>query len=284
MFVIAGVSGNTGSVVANQLLAAGRKVRVVVRDAAKGEPWAAKGAEVAVADLGDADALAAALAGAEGAWLLLPPNVGAADVPAYQEQLTDAIVTAVGRARPGHVVFLSSVGAHLPSGTGPILALHNAEPRLAAVAPDITFVRPGFFMENWGGSLGALAQGIFPSFYDLDRPIDHVATADIGRVAAEALLAGPKGHRVIELAGPVAQTPVEVGAVVSALVGKAIPVVPAPIEALVPTFVSFGLSASMAGLYEEMTRAMNAGKLVFEGAPVRGIVPVDQVLGRLLGR
>jgi uncharacterized protein YbjT (DUF2867 family) len=284
MFVVTGVSGNTGSVVADRLLAAGRKVRVVVRDAAKGEPWAARGAEVAVADLADADALAAALTGAEGAWLLLPPNVGAADVPAFQKGLTAAIVTALGRSKPGHVVFLSSVGAHLPAGTGPILGLHHAEPRIAAVAPNVTFVRAGFFMENWGGSLGALAQGIFPSFYALDRPIDHVATADIGRVAAEALLAGPKGHQVIELAGPVAQTPVQVGAVVSALLGKDIPVVPAPIEALVPTFTSFGMSASMAGLYDEMTRAMNAGALVFEGTPVRGTVPVDAVLGRLLGR
>ncbi|MES2642280.1 MAG: NmrA family NAD(P)-binding protein [Myxococcota bacterium] len=284
MFVVTGVSGNTGSVVADRLLAAGRKVRVVVRDAAKGAPWAARGAEVAVADLGDADALAAALTGAEGAWLLVPPNVGAADVPAFQKGLVDAIVTALGRSKPGHVVFLSSVGAHLPAGTGPIVALHHAEPRIAAVAPNVTFVRAGFFMENWGGSLGALEQGIFPSFYTLDRPIDHVATADIGRVAAEALLGGPKGHQVIELAGPVAQTPVQVGAAVSALLGKDIPVVPAPIESLVPMFTSFGMSASMAGLYDEMTRSMNAGTLVFEGTPVRGTVPVDAVLGRLLGR
>lgn len=284
MFVVAGVSGNTGSVVANQLLAAGRKVRVVVRDAAKGAAWAAKGAEVAVADLADADALTAALTGAEGAYLLVPPNAVAPDFRAYQVQLTDAIVTAVGRAKPGHVVFLSSVGAHLPAGTGPILALHHAEPRLAAVAPNVTFVRAGFFMENWGGSLGALSQGVFPSFYTLDRPIEHVATADIGRVAAEALLAGPGGRRVIELAGPAAQTPVEVGAVVSDLVGKPIPVVPAPIEAIVPTFTSFGMSASVAGLYEEMTRAMNAGTLTFEGTPVRGTVPVGQVLGGLLAR
>lgn len=284
MFVIAGVSGNTGSVVADRLLAAGRKVRVVVRDAAKGAPWAARGAEVAVADLADADALAAALTGAEGAYLLVPPNPGAPDFPAYQKRLIDAIVTAVDRAKPGHVAFLSSVGAHLPAGTGPILALHHAEPRLAAVAPNVTFVRAGFFMENWGGSLGALAQGIFPSFYTLDRPIDHVATADIGRVVAEALLAGGQGRRVIELAGPVAQTPVEVGAVVSGLVGKALPVVPAPIEALVPTFTSFGMSTSVAGLYEEMTRSMNAGTLVYEGTPVRGTVQVDEVLGRLLGR
>src|SRR6185295_17669043 len=74
MYVIAGVSGNTGSVVANTLLADKQPVRVIVRDAAKGEPWKAKGAEVVVASLDDRASLARALTGATGAYLLLPPS------------------------------------------------------------------------------------------------------------------------------------------------------------------------------------------------------------------
>ncbi|HSK05858.1 MAG TPA: NAD(P)H-binding protein, partial [Kofleriaceae bacterium] len=70
MYVIAGVSGNTGSVAADTLLAANKPVRVIVRDAAKGEPWKAKGAEVAIASFEDRAALARALAGATGAYLL----------------------------------------------------------------------------------------------------------------------------------------------------------------------------------------------------------------------
>src|SRR5580704_17860644 len=73
MYVITGVSGNTGSHAATALLAAGQPVRVVVRDAKKGEAWKARGAEVAIADVGDAGALAAALVGAKAAYLLLPP-------------------------------------------------------------------------------------------------------------------------------------------------------------------------------------------------------------------
>src|SRR5688500_6999772 len=74
MYAIAGVSGHTGAVVATTLLAAGKPVRVIVRDAAKGAEWKAKGAEVAVASLDDRPALAQALRGAEGAYLLIPPN------------------------------------------------------------------------------------------------------------------------------------------------------------------------------------------------------------------
>jgi uncharacterized protein YbjT (DUF2867 family) len=75
MYAIAGVTGNTGSVVAETLLAQGKPVRVIVRDAAKGEPWRANGAEVAVASLDDAAALTRALTGVEGAYLLIPPNL-----------------------------------------------------------------------------------------------------------------------------------------------------------------------------------------------------------------
>ena len=93
MYAIAGVSGNTGSVVANTLLAAGKPVRVIVRDAAKGEPWKAKGAEVAVASLDDRAALAAALKGTQGAYLLIPPGgFGETNIPANRAKTTQAIL------------------------------------------------------------------------------------------------------------------------------------------------------------------------------------------------
>src|SRR5215510_13296974 len=111
MYVIAGVTGNTGSVVANTLLADKQPVRVIVRDAAKGEPWKVRGAEVAVAEVGDRAALARALTGAKGAYLLLPPNGWTeTDIPAGRARLTESLLGAVRDARPGHVVFLSSAG------------------------------------------------------------------------------------------------------------------------------------------------------------------------------
>ncbi|MDF2694850.1 MAG: hypothetical protein K0S65_3233, partial [Labilithrix sp.] len=112
MFVVAGVTGKTGAVVADTLLAAGKKVRVLVRDAGKGAPWKAKGAEVhVVGSLDDEAAVAAALEGAEGAYLLSPPDTRAKDFLAERRTTLDAIAAAVDRARVPHVVFLSSVGA-----------------------------------------------------------------------------------------------------------------------------------------------------------------------------
>src|SRR5438874_2043981 len=110
MFVVTGATGHTGSVVAKTLLDQGKQVRVVVRDAKKGDEWKKRGAEVAVAELSDAAALARAFEGADGVYLLVPPNYGSSTVLADQRRLVDGYADAIARANPRHVVLLSSIG------------------------------------------------------------------------------------------------------------------------------------------------------------------------------
>src|SRR5262245_5188236 len=102
MFVVAGVTGNTGSVVADALLRAGASVRVVLRDKQRAAEWAARGAEPAIADLTDVAALAAALRGAAAAYLLVPPNVKVDDPIADAERVASALAEAADRAELPH--------------------------------------------------------------------------------------------------------------------------------------------------------------------------------------
>lgn len=283
-FVVAGVSGNTGNVVADALLTAGEKVRVVVRDEAKGAPWRARGAEVAVADLTDADALARALAGASGAYLLIPPNVTAVDYAGHQDRVTAALVDAIGRAQVPHVVFLSSVNAHNLKGNGPIAGVARAERALGAIpGTRVSFVRAAYFIENFAGSLGSLADGVITSFVPADLRFDMVATRDIGFVAASLLLEGPSSAGVVELGGP-ARSPREVAQAVGGLVGREIGVAEAPLDAIIPVFTGLGMSASMAAAYDEMVRALASGKLGFEGGHRRLLssTPIEAVLKPLV--
>src|SRR5260221_13531046 len=97
MFVIAGASGRTGSVVAETLLAQGKKVRVLVRDSRKGETWRERGADVAVTPLEDRQALERALAGAVGFFTLLPEDPTVRDFGAHRRRIADAIGPAVKR-------------------------------------------------------------------------------------------------------------------------------------------------------------------------------------------
>src|SRR5262245_18757970 len=104
MYLIAGVSGHVGGVAADTLVSKGQKVKVIVRDAAKGVAWSKKGAEIAVGALGDTAFLTSALRGATGFFTLLPPNYTVPDLYAYQCGLADAISQAVKASGVPHVV------------------------------------------------------------------------------------------------------------------------------------------------------------------------------------
>lgn len=281
MLVVLGATGHTGSVVAETLLAHKQPVRVVVRSSDNGAIWAAKGAEVAVASLDDQAALKKALQGASGVYLLIPPNYGATSWLAEQRRRVDQTAEAVKASGIVHVVLLSSIGAHLPEGTGPIRAARYGEQRLAAVAPNITILRPGYFMENWANGIKmAKNQGLLPSFISPQMSIPMISTRDIGRVAAERLMAGGRGHAIVELAGPEEYSPEQVAVALGVILGRAVPVQAAPLSAVVPTFTAFGFSNEAAGLFEEMYTAFSKDAVRYERPQslVRGTITLAEAL------
>ena len=286
MYAIAGVTGHTGKAVAETLQAKGQPLRVIVRDQAKGAPWKGRGAEVAVASVDDEAALTGALSGAKGAYVLLPPDAVTTDFFGSRARMVDAIGRAAVKARLPHLVLLSSIGAQIPEGTGPIAALHHAERSFEQLGIGTTFVRASYFLENYGGGLApAKNNGVLPSFLPANRSHSVVATTEIGRTAAQALLDGPRGRRVIELSGPVDVTPADVAAALGELLGRTVNVVEAPLDAVVPTFMSFGMSQQMAELYREMYAAFLAGGITWEGTGerVRGSIGVKDGLRAMLG-
>jgi uncharacterized protein YbjT (DUF2867 family) len=271
-------------VVAKALLEAGETVRVVVRDAAKGAVWKEKGAEVAVADVADAKALQAAFQGADGVYLVVPPNYASNTVLADQRRVVDAYAAALEAVRPKHVVLLSSVGAQHERGTGPIQLLHYAEQRLQRLdGVALTALRAAYFQENWAGVLPlAKAEGILPAMLQPGKKLPMVATEDIGRIAAEALRQGPSAAGVIELAGPVDYETAEVAAAASKSLGKPVQRIDVPAEGIVPALQQAGLTADMAGLYREMIGALNDGKVTWAGTPRRGRVALEETIAKLL--
>jgi uncharacterized protein YbjT (DUF2867 family) len=288
MYVVAGVSGNTGKVVADTLLQQKQPVRVLVRDADKGGPWKARGADVHIAQLDDVAALTASLKGAKGAYLLLPPQMSSVDARNDNARRTDGYVKAIHASGTPHVVFLSSIAAQHPRGTGPIGSVHDAEVALPTSGATLTFVRAAYFQENLAGSLYGLTNGVFPTFLTPDRPIAMVATRDIGTTAAKALLEGPsRQHSVIELSGPRDYSPNDIAAVLSRITGKEIKVAFGPEEAIIPALMGAGLNAHWAGLYKELIVGLNAGHVGFEGGAaraVRGTTEVETVLRSLVAK
>ncbi len=290
MFVVTGVTGHTGSVAAEALLAAKQAVRVVVRDAAKGAQWKERGAEVAIATIEDTASMTRALEGATGAYVLLPPPAwGEPNVAANRTALTANLLTALRAAAPKHTVFLSSVGAQHADKTGPIKWLNPIERALRESGLRSTFVRAAFFMENWGGSLGgALASGSLYYGLAADKKFSQVATKDIGRTVANALLEPhASGARVIELAGPEELSLDDTAAVMSAVSGKSVKAVTVPVEAMVASLEGMGASKDVASGYGELVQGINANHVAWEGGAaqfVRGATTLETVLRAMLAK
>ena len=113
MYAITGITGKVGGIVARTLLAAGLPVRGVVRDSDKGRPWAEMGCEVAVASIADADGLTKAFSAVDGVFLMTPPDFDPEPGFPKTHEAIAAVKHALAAARPGNVVFVSTVGAHV---------------------------------------------------------------------------------------------------------------------------------------------------------------------------
>jgi uncharacterized protein YbjT (DUF2867 family) len=263
LYVILGATGNTGSVVANTLLNKGKRIRVVGRDSRKLAPFVSRGADAFVADAVDAQALGRAFAGAEGVYALIPPNHTSDDYRRYQDQVTDAIVTAIEAAGVKHAVTLSSFGADKPDKTGPIAGLHTMETRLNRIEGlNVLHLRAGYFMENTVPQVGAIQSfGMMAGPVDAELPLPMIATKDIGVVAAEALLKLDfNGKRMQELQGQRNLNYTEAAKIIGEGIGKpGLAYVRLPDDQVTQALSSMGMSKNFAALIVEMANAMNSG-------------------------
>jgi uncharacterized protein YbjT (DUF2867 family) len=284
-YTIAGATGRVGSVVASQLLEEGEPVRVVVRDPAKGAPWAARGAEVAVADLADRHQLATALANSRGAFVLLPFDPAVADFEVETARLADAIAGAVSDASVPYGVVLSSGGADLAEGTGPIVGLHRLEQQLHATSAVLTVLRSGHFQEKVADVLdSALHGGIYPVFgesADVAKPM--IATGDLGRTAADALRNPPTRSETVDVLGP-PYTEREVAEHLGAALGRELEVLTIPQAGWVPALTDAGVPAAAAELLAELYAADEQGLLAPRGdRTIHGTTALQRTLAGLVG-
>ncbi len=265
MYVVLGATGNTGAVVARKLLEMGEKVRAVGRDSYKLAPLTELGAETAIADVNDASALTKAFAGAQGAYLMSPPQISAADFLAAEDKISDAITEAVRVSGISHVLMLSSIGAQHEKKTGPIVPLHNFEEKLKQL-PGLTalFLRPAYFMENLLMMIGLIqSMGFAAGSVEGELKFPMIAARDIGEAAAKTLVEQDfTGFSTRELLGPRDISNDEAAAVIGAAIGK-----PKLSYKTFPGFLveqglkQMGLPGKTAALMTEMSDAQNDGLL-----------------------
>lgn len=265
MYVILGATGNTGAAVADNLLAAGQKVKVVGRSKERLARFAARGAEGVKADVCDSVVLKQAFKGARAVYAMLPPNITSPDVRAYQHEATQAIALALEEAGVTHVVTLSSIGADKAHKTGPVVGLHLLEKRFAEIPKlNALHLRAGYFMENTLPQVGIIKSfGMMAGPVREDLPLDMIATRDIGAAAADALLKLEfSGHQTRELLGQRDLTYQEAAKIVGKAIGKPnLVYLQLPTEQIMQALQQMGMSKNMATLLCEMSDALNSGHM-----------------------
>jgi uncharacterized protein YbjT (DUF2867 family) len=285
MFAVTGITGQVGGEVARNLLAAGQPVRGVARDVSKCQAWAERGCQMATADINNVAALSAALTGVDGAFILVPPNFDPSPDFSEARTLAATLGSALLAARPRKVVYLSTIGAQ--STRSNLLTQHTIiEQALRKLPMAITFLRPAWFMENFSWDVAPAKNGAIQSFlHPLDKPFPMVATADIGRVAAELLQETWDGHRVIELEGSHRVTPKEVATTFANLLGHPVRIETVPHDTWEPLFKSQGMKNPEPRI--QMLDGFNEGWIEFEGkegSPRKGNVSLETVLRTLIQR
>jgi NAD(P)H dehydrogenase (quinone) len=286
MHAITGITGKVGGALARTLLAAGQRVRAVVRDACKGRSWAEKGCEVALAEMEDAAALFAAFKEVDGVFILPPSEFDPAPGFPKARAVITAVKTALEAARPRKVVCLSTVGAQ---ATHPNLLTQRTlmEQELRELRIPVTFLRPAWFMDNFAWDVAsAQDSGVIASFLQpLDKPFPMIATADVGRVAAELIQEDWNGCRVVELEAAHRITPNEVAATFAKILGHPVRVAAVPRETWGSLFKSQGMKNPIPRI--QMLDGFNEGWIEFErgeSGSMKGNITLETVLWGLIER
>lgn len=284
MFAITGITGKVGGQTARRLLDAQQPVRAIVRDLNKGAYWAERGCEIAGADMGDAESLARAFLGAEGVFVLLPPNFD--PTPGFPEvrATISALKYALQQAKPGRAVVLSTIGAQAIE-TNLLTQLGIMERELETLPMPIAFLRTAWFMENSSlDVVSARDAGTVNSFLQpLEKPVPMVATYDIGRVAAEVLQQVWTGRRVVELEGPQRVTPLELGATFFKVLGRPVQVKAILRSSWEELFRSQGMTNPEPRM--QMLDGFNQGWIEFESGEAgsrKGLIELESVLRSLV--
>lgn len=264
MYVITGATGNIGSKIADILLTAGEQVRVISRKREHLQRFVNRGAEAAIGDLTDRAFLAEAFRGATAVFSMIPPGYNAGDFRAYQNEIGENLATAITAAGVKYVVNLSSQGAELAEGTGPILGLRDQEARLNRLAGvNVLHLRPTYFMENLQLNIPLInTKGIAGSAIRGDVKFAMIATRDIAAHAAERLVKRDfAGKGVQDLLGERDLSLAEATAVIGRSIGLAnLQYVQFSYGEAERWLREMGVGSDASRLFIEMNRALNEGR------------------------
>ena len=263
-YVITGSVGNISKPIVAGLVKAGKVVTVLTSSAEKVKEIEQLGAKALVGSVQVNAFTKTSFAGADVVYTMIPPIWQTDNWRASQNEVANNYIEAIESNDVKYVVNLSSLGAHLGEGTGPVNALHDFERSLNAIPNlNVKHLRPSFFYYNLLNQIGLIKQaGIMGANYgDGDQKIALVHTRDIAHVALEELLklnfSGPSVRHIVsdERSGA------DIAKVLGSAIGKDLPWVTFSDEDQLKGLLDGGVPTSHAALFVEMGTAFRNGKM-----------------------
>jgi uncharacterized protein YbjT (DUF2867 family) len=218
--IVTGSLGNVSKPLTEVLLQLGHQVTVISHSSDKQGVVAALGATAAIGSVTDADFLTNIFAGADAVYCMVPPHFTAPDNRAYYRSVGAAYAQAIQATGVSRVVYLSTWGADLPSGTGLIVGSHDIEGMLNQLpAVSVSHLRAGYIYYNLLHYQGMIKEaGFMGATFGGDDLLPLVAPIDIAAAAADELTRA-SGPQVRYVASD-ERTPTEVARVLGKAIGR----------------------------------------------------------------
>ena len=283
-YIITGSIGNIGKPVVQKLKQAGHEVTVITSNADRVKEIESIGAKAVVGSVEDGAFLKKAFASADAAYLMIPPNwklnVGWLE---YQKKVTHYYIEAIKANHIRSVVLLSSVGAHLRKGAGPVDGLGYAEEKLSELKDvNVLMLRPSYFFYNLLGMVPMIKDMniMGANFGSGEEKLVLTDTGDIADEVAEALLTLKfKGHTVRCIASDERGTK-EVAEILGKAVGKpGTPWIEFKDADALKGMLGNGLPQTIAEGYVELGVSMREGKMqgeYWKNRPALGKVKLEE--------
>lgn len=263
-YVVTGSLGHISKPLVQQLVGAGHAVTVISSSADRAHDITAIGATPAIGSVTDVTFLTATFLGADVVYTMVPPTWDAPDWKAHIHNVGKNYAAAIKASGVAKVVNLSSIGAHMPNGCGPVSGLYWVEAELNALdGVDVVHLRPGFFYYNFLSQLGLIRHmGIMGVNYGVDTKMVLVHTTDIADVAVGFMLNPQFAGKSTQYISSDECTTTYVAATIGAAIGKPdLPWVNFTNEESLNGMLQAGLSNEVASNYTEMGAAMASGQM-----------------------
>jgi uncharacterized protein YbjT (DUF2867 family) len=282
-YVITGSIGHISKPIVQQLVAKNHRVTVITSSTDRVKDIEALGTEAAVGSVEDASFVSRAFEGADAVYLMIPPNWSPqGGWYEYQQKVADIFVQAIQTGKVKFVVLLSSVGAHMRKGAGPVDGLGYAEERLESLKDvQVKVLRPSYFYYNLFSMIPLIKNmNIMGSnFGGTDEKLVLTDTSDIAEVASNHLSKLDFKGFSVEYIGSDERHPNEIAKVLGDAIGKpGIPWVQFPDDQSLQGMLQAGLAEPIAKGYTQLGIALREGAMqasYWKNRPALGKVKLE---------